>query len=185
MKKTILIGILIISFLFVGCEFPEENVGGQKETITKTQRVEPKQIGTEEKIYGVGESPILEDIEYYSGGYIKRSVIGNEFMQKEPSGKYIIVVLTFMNMDNKPKDLFMPYFTLIDTKSREFSVDSEATTYLSFEGIETITFEQLQPQLLKAGAVVFDIPKDITDFKLKIKNNKYSSKYVLLEIEEV
>lgn len=135
-----------------------------------------------EKVYNIGDEVVLNEIAYLVADVVTIEALGNQLMYKEASGVFYIVFLAVENRDTKPKDYFNPSLYITDDRSREYSEDREASMYLKMMGYDYFMLEQLQPNLPKKGAVVFDVPTTATGLKLKIKEGLISPKIAMVKL---
>lgn len=137
----------------------------------------------EAPIYNVRQSFMIDDMRYTITNVQTTKTLEGFFSIKEAGGIFYIISITVENQGTEPREYFTPYFRIFDSQKREFSDDREAPSYASEYGKE-LFFEQLQPGLSKEGIIVFDLPTDAIDLKLRVKNGVWglSDAYVNLGI---
>jgi hypothetical protein len=91
----------------------------------------------------------------------------NEFLDSRPNAKWLFVELSARNNDKKPR--MIPPFKLMDEQEREYDSSSEGALIESAIG----PLESLNPDVVKQGRVVFDVPQNRT-YRLKVSGGFWS-----------
>jgi hypothetical protein len=85
------------------------------------------------------------------------------------AGIYILVYLTVTDQAAVPLELGPADFALVDSSGHLFTVDQKATGAASeSDGLKDILTDSLQPGLSRQGVLAFDVPKDATEFSLRL-----------------
>lgn len=96
------------------------------------------------------------------------------------NGKFVIVRLIINNNGKKPQSIFLE-MNLVDKEEREFSYSTSGKSALMMSGDETVEIiaSEVQPGLQKNISIVFDIPVEAEDLKLKIPNGLFGKPVIL------
>lgn len=96
------------------------------------------------------------------------------------NGKFVIVRLIISNNGKKPQSMFLE-MNLVDKEEREFSYSTSGKSALMMSGDETVEIiaSEVQPGLQKNISIVFDIPVEAEDLKLKIPNGLFGKPVIL------
>ncbi len=96
-------------------------------------------------------------------------------------GEFLIITLVVRNEDKKSRTISVSEMTLVDSEEREFSTSSEGGTALSLSGVERAEFllTEIQPGLEKRISIVFDIPPNAKDLKLKVYSGLFGKPTLL------
>lgn len=100
----------------------------------------------------------------------------NSFLDQPPNAKYLFVLLSVVNQDNKARDI--PPFQLVDDQGAEY--DADARGYMVPGSIGLI--ESLNPSVSKVGFVVFDVPPD-KNYRLKLSGGYWSGESTFVKLE--
>lgn len=169
-KKIILIfAILLIATLLFGCTSSSNtnttSSNSSTNTIAKTNE------------YAIGESFSLGNIEYKVNSLSDLPALGSEYLNKiaTDGATFYLVEITMTNNGNKEESVFISNdILLIDSKEREYKIDSTASMYAEQTGFETIgMLEKIPAGLTRTGVIVFEVPEETTG-KLKIKPSLFS-----------
>ena len=173
MKKLLIIFILGL-VLLNGC--------GANPEIGKIEPMIEQKQETPVKTYNIGESINLDYLTYKVHKAESFTKMGTSMMKKETNGKFIKLYLSILNKAKETKQIFSPRFTLIDSQDRQFDQAVEATLYIK----DFILFgEQLQPGLPLEGAIVFELPKDANNLKLKVVGDWLSISEVIINLNNI
>lgn len=85
-------------------------------------------------------------------------------------GSFVILALEVELLGKESGNISSAQFVIVDSKGREFKADDEASSALTMAGNEQMFFSEVHPNVVKNGKVAFDIAKDATGLKLKIKD---------------
>ncbi len=107
--------------------------------------------------------------------------IADTFSETKADGKFLIVRLIVRNDDKKVHTIFSSGINLVDAEEREFSESSSGSTALMMSGDKSAKFmaTEVQPGLQKNISIVFDIPVETKDLKLKIPNGLFGKPTIL------
>ena len=117
----------------------------------------------------------------YTGYGVWRSwwssrLTADSLLNKPPNAKYLFVVISVANQDNKARDI--PPFQLVDDQGAEYDADARGMMLSGAIG----PLESLNPSVSKMGFVVFDVPTD-KHYRLKLSGGYWSgdSTFVTLD----
>ncbi len=186
--STGMLVLVVIVGLILGGVFMED-IGGttnnESETDTPTGDITDKNVDNteetetienkeEEQNYNhqLDETLKVGNIAYKVTNLRTREVIGDSYLQETASGEYVLVDLWVRNDADEPVWFTNSNIVIEDSQGREYSIDSSSFMMLE----NTFAFEQLQPGLEESGTLLYDVPEDQEERKLKIKpNNMFSS----------
>ncbi|MBD1834301.1 DUF4352 domain-containing protein [Cyanobacteria bacterium FACHB-472] len=96
-------------------------------------------------------------------------------------GVFLIVCLIVRNDSKKTRTISASAMTIIDKEGREFSSSSSGSTALTLSGDKTseLISTEIQPGLQKRISIVFDIPPEALDLKLKIPRGGFGKPAIL------
>jgi hypothetical protein len=139
-----------------------------EDTQSKNQELS-KEDEQEVKFFKLGDSIAVGEIEWKLTDYRTYTFIGdNPYLKKEADGIFLVIDVEVKNTGKSANYISDSYIKLVDSENREFSADSGASIYL---GDNSIWMSQINPGVTKKGKVVFDVPKDVTEFDIKISKN--------------
>lgn len=165
-----IIGFFIIIFI-IGSTTPsndQQNKTSTSETNTKI------------KIYSIGESVVIDNINYTLNNWWLYEALGNQLTIKEADGIFLVTDLSIENIGKNKEYISYTDFEIIDSQNRVYDVDTSALVYLKIMDLETVSLDDLGPGLKKEHVYfAFDIPEDDipnneTSLKLKITNGLFS-----------
>jgi hypothetical protein len=145
--------------------------------------------------HGMNESFVVggdgEAIEYtVENAYTTEYISG--FDLQETDGQFIAIELEMLNVGDETYDITDRHLVLLDSQDREFEADNEAMTWAGQDSrfrAEPINFEQLSPGVSTSGLVVYEIPADESELRLRIEPTGFFSgadeHTVELEIESL
>ncbi len=102
----------------------------------------------------------------------KASVGSNEFLTKTPQGQFCLLNLTVKNIGNEAQSLLSSNQYLLNDSGQKYSADDTATMYNAPNG--TSWYNQINPGNSVEGAIVFDIPKDVTPTMAQLHDSAFS-----------
>jgi hypothetical protein len=117
----------------------------------------------------------------YTGYGVWRSwwsprLTANTFLDQPPNAKYLFVLLSVFNNDNKARDV--PPFKLVDENGAEY--DADARGYMLPGSIGLI--ETLNPSVTKVGFVVFDVPPE-RHYRLVLSGGFWSKENAFVKLD--
>jgi len=85
-------------------------------------------------------------------------------------GAFILIGLNLLNIDKKTREISVASMILVDAQGREYSVLANAEKLVPFleENLFGTDKFQAQPDVATFGGLVFEVPKNATDLKLKM-----------------
>ena len=165
-------------YLKTGCElykystieFYDKVDDKSKEIINKV----PSSIESCKRLYNFGDEVIAGDFKWNISNPTKASQIGESFsgilMGVKANGEFLIFDVEVENIGNSAQLLSDSFVKLVDDKNREFSAHPSAAIFLKPQG-SSLTFETLNPGIIKKGKIVFDVPKDLKIVNIRISSN--------------
>ncbi|MFE5294422.1 DUF4352 domain-containing protein [Isoptericola sp. NPDC056618] len=97
--------------------------------------------------------------------------VGDEFLGEEAQGQFVLVHMTVANIGDEAQYFDGSSQSLVDTKGRTHSADSEAGIYL---GESNSFLNEINPGNKVDGVVVFDIPRNATPATLELHDSMFS-----------
>lgn len=133
-----------------------------------------------------------QSIEYSVQNAYSSSYIMGPVERQEADGQYIILDLSMENVGEESVDITTNHFTIVDSQDRTFDASSEQTLWVESDPriqVEGVSFEQLQPGVSTEGAVVIEVPEDISEIEFKVEPtgpfSNADEHYVELELEQL
>lgn len=120
----------------------------------------------------------LVDSKFYSIISVQRkSSIASSFSSTKADGVFIIIKLVVQNASKEGGTVATTLMKLIDSAGREFDTSSSGTTALVMSGDDTaeLFMGEINPGITKQFTLIFDVPENAKDFKLKIPAATFSS----------
>lgn len=116
------------------------------------------------------KAALLDETAHLIARVERRNAIGNEFMSTHADGQFLILRMQVHNGSNSTRTISTSGMVVIDEQGREFAQSAEGQTALAMSGDQTAEFlmSQIQPGLTKNISVVFDVPPEAKDLKLRI-----------------
>lgn len=97
--------------------------------------------------------------------------VGDEFLSEKAQGQFVLVHMTVENIGDEAQYFDGSSQSLVDTKGRTHSADTEAGIYLD----ESNSFlNEINPGNKVDGVVVFDIPENATPEVLELHDSMFS-----------
>lgn len=126
----------------------------------------------------IGDTIQLDNFVYTVHKTEWKGVIGwGGSYSKEADASYLVVRLSIKNNDTQPRRI--PTLILVDEKGSQYAINTEATFYLKSDKLDLI--KPLNPGVLSAGGIVFDIPKD-KKYSLVVPGEPGSKKTDLIKL---
>lgn len=126
---------------------------------SQQQEEVPTSEKNEEKIIGIGQQTEVGNFIYtVERTYFKKS-IGDEFLNQQADGIYLLVTLSIKNISNESRTLDNSLFKLTDDNGTEYESSTDGSTALEFSGGKSIFLKQCQPNITTKGTLVFEVPK--------------------------
>ena len=178
MKKTIKLfscSILLVAMLFLvsACGGGSSSSDSSSNSAKSDWTVDVEGIG---KVKGA----ISSDVGIAVIGVSEADSLGNQFVQKKPQGKFLIVEIAVTNNQKDAITVDANSFKLIDDKDREFTHSTEGQTAIQMSNRDAKGFlEKVNPGMTVKETIPFDVPKDATNFKLEAKGGMTGEKVML------
>jgi hypothetical protein len=100
-----------------------------------------------------------------------QSTIGGEYAKTDTTGKFCIADVSIKNISDKPVYLSSSDQKLFSVDEKEYAVDTEASIYLEDN---SVIFDELNPDVLLEGKLVFDVPKELEVSHLELHDSPFS-----------
>lgn len=177
-----LIGLgLVVLFGFVGCVAVIASVGSDSSSSgqsassgdKKDDKGDSAESSDEEKTAGIGDT--VEDGAFaFTVTDIETGVsrIGNDFLQHDAQGQFVIVHVTVENIGDQAEMFYGSSVKLYDADGKEYSNDGEAEIYL--EDSEAFLTD-INPGNKVDAKVVFDLPEGVEPVSVKLHGSLFSS----------
>ena len=117
------------------------------------------------------------DGKFYSIISVERQrTIEDQFTKTTADGRFWIIKLVIQNSSKEGGTVTTSLMKLIDGSNREFDTSSAGTTALVMSGDKSaeLFMGEINPGITKAISLVFDVPEDENNFKLKIPPATFS-----------
>jgi hypothetical protein len=147
-------------------EAAEQDGAGQESTET-TEAAETEAAAS------IGEPVTIGDVQWTVTDAERLDELLSIKGEYEP-GNFVIMDVTFSNSSNQDVTLATPFFTLIDSKGREFEPDiGNNFTYLYPE--ENMFVEPVAPGSTKEGKLIFGVEPDSSGLRLQVGEARFAS----------
>lgn len=103
----------------------------------------------------------------------KTSVGTNQYLTKAPQGQFCLLNLSVKNIGNEAQSLLSSNQYLLNDAGQKYSADDTATMYNSPNG--TTWYNDINPGNSVEGAIVFDVPKDVTPTVAQLHDSAFSN----------
>lgn len=101
----------------------------------------------------------------------KQATVGDDQYSKATASGIFVVVKIGAELTGKSSGTVdSTQFAIIDSKDRSFSPSTEGGTAISMSNKKELFLQQVNPNVPIEGYIVFDVAKDATGLKLKIKD---------------
>jgi hypothetical protein len=124
--------------------------------------------------YGMGDAIQAGDFRWKVTRMSTTDKIGTQvmdtFMGEKADGIFVILDVEVENTGKNAQYLTDTFVKLVDDQGREFSPNSVAAIYLKPQG-SALTFETINPGIIKKGKIVYDIPNGLKVTSLRISSN--------------
>ncbi len=190
LSTGIKIVLLLICFTIFGAITNSNNFSTNTTTQTIVDNTESTQVENQnteikepkEIIYSMNQSIPVDYLVYNVFRAETFTEMGDSAFKKKTNGKFVKVYLAILNNAKETKYLFAPRFYIVDSKGRKYDRLSDDMLYIA----DPIEFGQdLQPGLVTAGAIVFELPKDAEDLKLIITGDWISLSQVKVALNKI
>lgn len=109
------------------------------------------------------------DIEYTISNVEHSTSVSKPGASITTTGSFVRVSINVENLGERPVVLQAGDFALVDSQGRYYSVHQAATTAAAGDSVAFFS-EALQPGLIHAGVIVFEVPKDTGGLTLRLLN---------------
>ena len=124
--------------------------------------------------YKVGDTIIAGNFAWTINGMRTAGSIGDSpYLMIDADGEFLILEVEIENIGNSAEYLSSSYIKLVDDQGREFVSDLTAQFYLG----SSITFDTINPGIVKDGEIAFDVPTDLTVVDVQISDSLIGSSY--------
>lgn len=162
MKRFLVVGLCLglVTFLILACT-------------TTTKKEEKKE---EVKTVKVNEDLQVGEVRWKVLEVNKTEAIDQPFGEpKKANGVFVILKLEAELLGKESGTVDSTQFSILDSQNRTFKSSTEGQTALTFANKESLFLKQVNPNVPITGYAVFDIAKDATGLKLKIKDLRLTS----------
>lgn len=179
-RHKILTGILVFIVLVIAITgLSGGNSSTQKSSNNQNQNTAaPKpqeEAAKKEETVGIG-SPVRDGKFEFTVKSVqcgKASVGTNQYLTKAPQGQFCLLNLSVKNIGDEAQSLLSSNQYLLNDSGQKYSADDTATMYNSPNG--TTWYNDINPGNSVEGAIVFDVPKDITPTVAQLHDSAFSN----------
>ncbi|MGV6946001.1 DUF4352 domain-containing protein [Sphingobacterium kyonggiense] len=136
---------------------------------------------TEEKIIGIGQPTEVGNFIYTVEKTNFKKSIGDEFLNQQADGIYLLVTLSIKNISNESRTLDNSLFKLTDDNGTEYESSTDGSTALEFSGGKSIFLKQCQPNITTKGTLVFEVPQK-GEYNLHLSGGFWNGNTVVIRI---
>jgi hypothetical protein len=101
-----------------------------------------------------------QTVEYIINSVESYEIIGNQFIEEEANGIFLVAELEMTNQTDQTIDIGTNHLKMVDSSGNQFDSSDDAMTAIDQDDrieSESIIFEQLNPGLSTQGAVGYDV----------------------------
>ena len=98
--------------------------------------------------------------------------VGSDYTTKTAQGQYCLLNLSVKNIGDQAQSLFSSNQYLFNSQNQKYSADDTATLYNSPN--DSSWYSDINPGNSVSGAIVFDIPKDVTPTSAELHDSAAS-----------
>jgi hypothetical protein len=163
--------VILVLFLLIG--FGSALGGGDKTTTDNKESTKQETKKDTKAEIGLNQPANDGKFEFTVTG-IKcgtASVGSNQFLTKAAQGQFCLLNVTVKNVGNEKQSLFSTNQKLL-AGDKEYSADDTATIYNAPNG--TSWYSDINPGNSVTGAIVFDVPKDVTPTHAELHDSAFS-----------
>lgn len=148
----------------------------------------PPTLTPDPTVHQIGERFVVGDVEkdpveYRVISTEYRESVGEGYFTEDADGVFLVVTIEMTNVGQDTTLITDDIFTIVDSRDREYSTDSDAIFYVAEDTV--VVAEQLDPDVTKRAILVFDVPQDQNRPQLKIDPAGFwsieDSHYVILD----
>ena len=155
---------------------------------SKNKPQEPQQLEevpttekNDEKIIGIGQPTEVGNFIYTVEKTNFRKSIGDEFLNQQADGIYLLVTLSIKNISNESRTLDNSLFKLTDDNGTEYESSTDGSTALEFSGGKSIFLKQCQPNITTKGTLVFEVPQK-SEYNLHLSGGFWNGTTAVIRI---
>jgi len=155
-STTAIVLIIVVTFFMV--------VLGLKEWVSSNSSAT-----TEPKLNKIGIT-----VPFNHGRYtVKEVKESNEYNGQKTENKFVIVTVEVENSSNKPIFVSGDQFVLIDEKGNNYLRDGMRDASFGEKNPTFSITDDLNPGVKRTGNVSFEVPVDVTDYQLAVRDNMF------------
>lgn len=102
-----------------------------------------------------------------------RANVGSEFLTEAAQGQFCLLNITVKNIGNEAQGLSSSNQYLYNSQGQRYSAD-DAATYAAAPRDNNTWYQQVNPGNTVEGAIVFDVPKDVTPVSAELHDSAFS-----------
>lgn len=172
-----IMGLGLIGIIAIGVLAPK-NPNNNINNSTSSEAVEKKE---ETKFYNEGQEIKIGYTSYLvtKSWYAKELNDDSGFLHEKPDGVFLLVQIKVTNKDKEAR-MIAP-FKLVDQKNAEYESSSKGALNKKALGI----LNTLNPNVSKEGFLVFDLPKEKNNYKLKVSGGYWSNENALVTLNPI
>jgi hypothetical protein len=164
----------------LAAETPSENAAPANAGPVKCETGETvKTASACPKVLQLGDNVPAGDFTWVFANTRWEESLGSDFLREDADGIFLVVDVTVENTGTKASYLSSDMVKLVDDRGREFSPDTTAGFYM---GGSALSFDRINPGIVKRGVIVYDVPEGTTFARVRITNGLFGgeSHYVNL-----
>ncbi|EOD00199.1 DUF4352 domain-containing protein [Caldisalinibacter kiritimatiensis] len=180
----VFVGLIIIGAIAGGGEEGSDNNTSSNESTTQeassesTTETKTAEEPVTEEYFKIGDVVKVGNLEYTVNEVLQADKLGNEYLNEEANGVFLILNVTVTNRDKEGRTIDSAMFKLIESDGTEYDSNGSAAIYI--EGNDDFFLAQVNPKLSKTGYIVFDVPTVDSSYALKVTGGFWSSEEELI-----
>lgn len=133
----------------------------------------------------IGEALTVGDVSYVVNSVSQAATVGDEFLNEQASGVYLVVNVTVTNNGKENLSISDSFFK-VKKGDTTYEVDSTASIYAN-DNDTGFWLGDMNPGISKTSNLVFDVPADVaasTDLVLQVQTGYWSTQKGLINLHQ-
>lgn len=172
----IVIGSILLFFqflIFVSLVNGAKNVSTSTDTNNSSQQSNSSSSSKPAEVAKIGQAVRDGKFEFtVTSIQCGKPSVGDQYLSKTAQGQFCLLNLTVKNIGNESQTFSDSGQLLFDAKGNKYSSDSGASFYANPSG--STFLNTINPGNSVTGAVVFDVPKDVTPTQAELHDSAFS-----------
>ena len=179
LKWIVIVIVIIAIFGAIGSGSSKDENNEDDKTVEQKEEKEEKNE-EEEKVYSIGQTLTVGDVEYTVNSISSSKNIGTEYLNNEAQEMYLIVNISIKNNGDDSLSVSDNFFKL-KKGEKEFSTDTKGNMYLD----QSIIYESINPEATLTGNICFDVTQETIDdasLQLQVQTGAWGTEKGLINL---